>query len=165
MVLDAEMSEVPKEGQPPMQDIVMAKARSEVSLEELDPRVGKELEEEIKKELKDFLRKNSDVFAWRHEDMIGIYPKVYPKDSFPLPRIDQLVYSTAGHELLNFMDTYSDYNQIPMFPGNEESTSFITDRGLYCYKVMPFGLKNSRTTYQRLVNKMFAYQLGKTMEV
>ncbi|XP_024019781.1 uncharacterized protein LOC112091140 [Morus notabilis] len=52
-----------------------------------------------------------------------------------------------------------------MHPADEEHTSFITDRGLYCYKVMSFGLKNARATYQRLVNKMFAQRLGKTMEV
>ncbi|XP_022892635.1 uncharacterized protein LOC111407412 [Olea europaea var. sylvestris] len=91
--------------------------------------------------------------------------KACPKDSFPLPRIDQLVDSTAGHELLSFMDAYSGYNQIPMFRPDEEATSFITDRGLYCYKVMPFGLKNAGATYQRLVNMMFAELIGKTMEV
>ena len=40
--------------------------------------------------------------------------KAYPKDSFPLPRIDQLVDSTAGHKLLTFMDTFLGYNQIKM---------------------------------------------------
>ena len=52
-----------------------------------------------------------------------------------------------------------------MHPNDQEKTSFITDRGTYCYKVMPFGLKNAGATYQRLVNRMFAAQLGKTMEV
>ncbi|CAL8174754.1 unnamed protein product [Prunus armeniaca] len=88
-----------------------------------------------------------------------------PKDSFSLPRIDQLIDSTAGHELLSFMDAYSGYNQIMMYPPNQEHTSFITDRGLYCYKVMPFDLKNAGATYQRLVNQMFANQIGKNMEV
>ena len=73
--------------------------------------------------------------------------KACPKDSFPLPRIDQLVDATAGHELLSFMDAYSGYNQIPMNPADEEHTSFVTDRGLFCYKVMPFGLKNAGATY------------------
>lgn len=82
--------------------------------------------------------------------------KAYSKDCFPLPRIDQLVDSTAGHQLLSFMDTYSGYNQIKMYPPNQEHTSFITNLGLYCYKVMPFGLKDARATYQQLVNQMFA---------
>ncbi|CAL8995976.1 unnamed protein product [Prunus brigantina] len=88
-----------------------------------------------------------------------------PKDSFPLPRIDQLVDATAGHALLDFMDAYSGYNQIFMHPEDQAHTSFITDRGLYCYKVMPFGLKNAGATYQRLVNSIFAPLIGNTMEV
>ncbi|KAL5556509.1 hypothetical protein UlMin_038745 [Ulmus minor] len=71
-----------------------------------------------------------------------------PKDSFPLPRIDQLVDATARHELLSFMDAYSGYNQIQMHEEDQEHTAFLTNQGLYCYKVMPFGLKNAGATYQ-----------------
>lgn len=88
-----------------------------------------------------------------------------PKDCFPLPRIDQLVDATAGHELLSFMDTYSGHNQIAMHVPDQESTSFITKLGLYCYRVMSFQLKNAGATYQHLVNRMFAEQVGKTVEV
>ncbi|XP_022853744.1 uncharacterized protein LOC111375176 [Olea europaea var. sylvestris] len=91
--------------------------------------------------------------------------KACPKDSFPLPRIDQMVDATVRHELLSFMDAYSRYNQIPMYGLDQEHTSFVTDRGLYCYRVMPFGLKNTGVTYQRLVNSMFSQQIEKTMEV
>ncbi|KAL5785135.1 hypothetical protein ACOSQ2_007527 [Xanthoceras sorbifolium] len=91
--------------------------------------------------------------------------KACPKDSFPLPHIDMMVDATAGHELLSFMDAFSGYNQILMHPDDQEKTSFITERGIFCYKVMPFGLKNAGATYQRLVNKMFATMLGQTMEV
>ena len=91
--------------------------------------------------------------------------KACPEESFPLPHIDRLVESTAGNELLSFMDAFSGYNQIMMNPEDQEKTSFITDRGIYCYKVMPLGLKNAGATYQRLVNKMFNEYLGKTMEV
>ena len=91
--------------------------------------------------------------------------KACPKDSFPLPRIDQLVDATAGHALLSFMDVYSGYNQIPLYELDEEHTSFITDIGLYCYIGMSFGLINIGVTYQRLVNMMFKEQIGKTMEV
>jgi hypothetical protein len=91
--------------------------------------------------------------------------KACPKDSFPLPRIDALVDSTSGYKLLSFMDAFSRYNQILMHPEDREKTAFITDRGLYCYKVMPFGLKNAGATYQRLVNKMFQAQIGRNMEV
>ena len=91
--------------------------------------------------------------------------KTCPKDSFPLPRIDQLVDSTAGHKLLTFMDAFSGYSQIKMAEEDQEKTAFITSQGLYCYKVMPFGLKNAGATYQRLVNKMFNRQIGRNMEV
>ena len=77
------------------------------------------------------------------------------KDSYPLPRIDQLVDSTTGHQLLSFTDAFSGYNQINMDEADQEKTSFITSQGLFCYKVMPFSLKNAGATYQRLVNHMF----------
>ena len=52
-----------------------------------------------------------------------------------------------------------------MHPEDQEKTSFVTERGIFCYKVMPFELKNVGATYQRLINKMFSDHLGKTMEV
>ncbi|KAM2039960.1 hypothetical protein ACFX1T_013356 [Malus domestica] len=88
-----------------------------------------------------------------------------PKDNLPLPLIDRFIVSTARCELLSFMDAYSGYNQILMNPLDQEHTAFTTDRGLYCYKVMPFGLKNAGVTYQRLVNSMFTEQIRKSMEV
>ncbi|KAM2808647.1 hypothetical protein FF1_043863 [Malus domestica] len=86
-------------------------------------------------------------------------------DSFSLPLIDRLLDSAAGCELLSFMDAYSRYNQILINPPDQKHTAFTTDRGLYCYKVMPFGLNNAEATYQRLVNSMFAEQIGKSMKV
>ncbi|KAK8928830.1 hypothetical protein KSP39_PZI017964 [Platanthera zijinensis] len=91
--------------------------------------------------------------------------QAFPKDSFPLPIIDQLVDATSGHELLSFMDAYSGYNQIKMNPTDEEHTTFRTDMGVYCYTVMPFGLKNAGATFQRLMHKVFKDMLGKIMEV
>ncbi|XP_058183967.1 uncharacterized protein LOC131301614 [Rhododendron vialii] len=204
-------------------------------------RIGTGLSTTAKSELLQFLRKNKDVFAWSHEDIPEIDPRVVshklnvdpivrpvkqkkraiaperneaaakevdkliqaesirevlypdwlanvvmvkksngkwrmcvdftdlnkacPKDSFPLPRIDSLVDSTAGHELFSFIDAFSGYNQIQMHEGDQEKTSFITDRGLYCYKVLPFGLKNAGATYQGLVNRMFKQQIGRNVEV
>ena len=91
--------------------------------------------------------------------------KACPKDSFLLPRIDQLVDSTTKYKLLTFMDAFSRYNQIKMAKEDQEKTTFITSQGLYCYKVMPFGLKNVGAIYQKLVNKMFNKQIGRNMEV
>ena len=91
--------------------------------------------------------------------------KAYPRDSFPLPRIDQLVDSTTEHKLLSFMDAFSRYNQILMDEEDQEKTLFVTSQGLYCYKVMPFGLKNAGATCQRLVNRIFSHQIGRNVEV
>ena len=87
------------------------------------------------------------------------------KDSYPLSRIDNLVDSTVRHELLSFMDVFSGYNQIRMEETNQEKTSFVTSQGLFYYRVMPFGLKNARATYQRLMNKMFAHQIRRNVQV
>ena len=86
-----------------------------------------------------------------------------PKDSFPLPRINQLIDSTVEHKLLTFMDAFFRYNQIHMAKEDQEKTAFITSQGLYCYRVMSFGLKNVGTTYQRLVNQIFSKQIGRNV--
>ena len=72
--------------------------------------------------------------------------RAYPKDGFPLPRINLIVDATAGHELPSFMDAFSGYNQISMDPNDQEKTSFVTGQGTYYYQVMPFGLKNVGAT-------------------
>ena len=87
------------------------------------------------------------------------------KDPYPLPSIDQLIDAISGHLMLSFMDAFSGYNQIKLSPEDREKTSFITHRGVYCYKVMPFGLINAGATYQRMMNKIFSGQLGRNMEV
>ncbi|XP_074343068.1 uncharacterized protein LOC141680865 [Apium graveolens] len=91
--------------------------------------------------------------------------KAYPKDPYPLPHIDTMVDSTAGNELLTFLDASSGFNQIQMEPFDCKKTAFITDRGIYCYLAMPFGLCNAGVTFQRLVNKMFKDKIGKIMKV
>ncbi|GFS36775.1 hypothetical protein Acr_00g0047960 [Actinidia rufa] len=91
--------------------------------------------------------------------------KACPKDNFPLPKIDLIVDATSKYEFLSFMDAFFRYHQIKMHPPDIEKMSFITERGLYCYKVMPFGLKKVGTTYQWQVNRMFKELIGDTMEV
>ena len=91
--------------------------------------------------------------------------KACPKDSYPLPLINQLVDSTSGRQLLSFIDAFSRYNQIKMDEADQEKTSFITSQGLFCYKVILFGLKNAGATYQRLVNHMFHPQIGRNVKV
>src|SRR5664279_3542772 len=77
--------------------------------------------------------------------------KACPKDPFALPRIDQVIDSTAGSELLCFLDAYLGYHQIQMKEEDQEKTSFITPFGAFCYTSMPFGLKNAGATYQRCI--------------
>ena len=91
--------------------------------------------------------------------------KACPKDSYPLPRIDQLVDSTARHKLLSFMDAFSGYNQIRMDKVDQEKISFVTSQDLFYYKVMLFGLKNAGSTFQRLVNHMFRPQIERNVEI
>jgi hypothetical protein len=90
--------------------------------------------------------------------------KHWPKDFFPLPLIDQDVDSTAGSVLLCFLDCYSGYHQIAQHPDDEDKMTLITPHDIYCYKVMSFGLKNVRATYQKAIQKCLASQIGKNIE-
>jgi hypothetical protein len=86
------------------------------------------------------------------------------KVPYPLPRIDQIVDSTAGCEILSFLDAYSGYHQIRMKESDQLATSFITPFGMYCYITMPFGLRNVGATYQRCMNHVFREHIGRTVE-
>jgi hypothetical protein len=79
--------------------------------------------------------------------------KSCPKVPFPLPQIDQIVDSTAGCELLCFLDAYSGYHQIKMKESDQLATSFITTFGMFCYATMPFGLRG------RYIPAMYAARL------
>jgi hypothetical protein len=87
-----------------------------------------------------------------------------PKDPFPLPRIDQVMDSTVGSILLCFFDCYLGYHQIALHPDDEDKTTCITPHGIYCYKVMTFGLKNAGATYQKAIQKCLKSQIGKNAE-
>nr|ABA97545.1 retrotransposon protein, putative, unclassified [Oryza sativa Japonica Group] len=90
--------------------------------------------------------------------------KACPMDPYPLPRIDQIVDSTAGCDLLCFLDAYSGYHQICMAREDEEKTAFITPIGTYCYTTMPFGLKNAGPTFQRTTRISLGSQIGRNVE-
>src|SRR4051812_7208325 len=95
----------------------------------------------------------------------GPVNKYCPKDHFPLPRIDHIIDSTAGCDLLSFLDAYSGYNQIRMKEEDEEHTSFITPYGVFCYKTMPFGLKNAGATYQQMMQACLKEKIGRNVQV
>jgi hypothetical protein len=90
--------------------------------------------------------------------------KACPKVPFPLPRINQIVDSTAGCELLCFLDAYSGYHQIKMKESDQLVTSFITPFGMYCYVTMSFGLRNADATYQQCMQHVFGDHIGRTIE-
>jgi len=91
--------------------------------------------------------------------------KACPRDAYPLPNIDRLVDGASGNKVLNFLDAYSGYNQIPMAASDMNKTAFIMDDANYFYRVMPFDLKNAGATYQRLMDKVFSHLMGQCVEV
>uniref|UniRef100_A0A2N9G031 Integrase catalytic domain-containing protein n=1 Tax=Fagus sylvatica TaxID=28930 RepID=A0A2N9G031_FAGSY len=90
--------------------------------------------------------------------------KACPKDEFPLPNMDLLIDSAAGHAMFSFMDGFSGYNQIFMSPRDAEKTAFRTPIGNFYYTVMPFGLKNAGATYQRTMTAMFHDMMHREIE-
>ncbi|GAA0184181.1 hypothetical protein LIER_31469 [Lithospermum erythrorhizon] len=91
--------------------------------------------------------------------------KVCPKDCYPLPNIDRVVDSSAGYNVVDFLDAFRGYHHIFMAEEDVEKTMFVTECGIYCWKVMAFGLKNAGATYKRIVNKVFSTQIGWNMEI
>jgi hypothetical protein len=77
--------------------------------------------------------------------------KHYPKDPFGLPRIDQVIDSTAGCDLFCFLDYYLGYHQIAIKVEDQEMTTLINPFGAYCYTMMSFGLKTAGSTYQQAI--------------
>ena len=82
-----------------------------------------------------------------------------------MPWIDRLVDATVGHPRMSFLDAFQDYHQLPLALDDREKTAFLTPIGNYHYKVMPLGLKNVGSTYQRVMTRMFELQLGKNIEM
>ncbi|GKF57404.1 reverse transcriptase domain-containing protein [Tanacetum coccineum] len=90
--------------------------------------------------------------------------KACPKDLYPLPEIDWKIESLMGFKYKCFLDAYKAYHQIQMAKKDEEKMAFHTDEGVFCYIKIPFGLKNARVTYQRLVDTIFEGQMGRNLE-
>jgi len=107
------------------------------------------------------LQKNGKIRIWI--DFCDLNT-AYPKDKFPLPITDIMIDNTCGFERMSFLDGFSGYNQIKMHPEDEKHTSFRTPLGVYCYTIMPFGLKNVGATYQRALSIIFCDYLQKMME-
>jgi hypothetical protein len=91
--------------------------------------------------------------------------KACPKDPYPLPRIDQIVDSTSGCDLLSFLDAYSGFHQIQMSREDRKHTAFVIVDGLYYYVVMPYGLKNALSTFVRAMSKSFGDLIRDRIEI
>ncbi|XP_057756294.1 uncharacterized protein LOC130975523 [Arachis stenosperma] len=148
--------------------------------------VNKNLPHELKEPLIEMIRANSDLFAWTPADMPGIDPKIIShhlavktearpvaqrRRKMSAERAEEVARQTASLLEAGFIREV-DYSTwlsnvvlIPMHRPDEDKTAFIMPGGTFCYKVMPFGLKNAGATYQRLMNKIFHDLIGKTVEV
>ncbi|GAA0144928.1 hypothetical protein LIER_05245 [Lithospermum erythrorhizon] len=137
--------------------------------------IGTKLGKEHRRNLIALIREYKDVF----EDIPGIDPNIavhrlYADPTFqPIKQKKGLfndeknkaIRKECGHEVFDFMDASRGYHQIKILPDDAEKTAFISGYDLYCWKVMSFGLKNASTTYQRMVNFIFASQIGRNMKI
>uniref|UniRef100_A0A2N9FSH1 Uncharacterized protein n=1 Tax=Fagus sylvatica TaxID=28930 RepID=A0A2N9FSH1_FAGSY len=144
-------------------------------------KIGADLPPKIKESLVQFLKDNKDVFAWSHEDMPGINPSIISHklnvdpSLRPIKQKRRVFAPERNNAIMEEVDKLLAANFIrevfyPDWLANVVMRSrrrppFITSRGLFCYKVMPFGLKNAGATYQRLMNRMFHDQIGRNVEV
>ena len=87
-----------------------------------------------------------------------------PKDNFPTPFIDQILDECVGSEVFSFMDRFFGYNQIQIKPKDQHKTEFNCPWGTFAYWKMPFGLKNTRATFQRAMTLIF-HDLKSIIEV
>nr|GFA34287.1 reverse transcriptase domain-containing protein [Tanacetum cinerariifolium]GFA34326.1 reverse transcriptase domain-containing protein [Tanacetum cinerariifolium] len=87
-----------------------------------------------------------------------------PKDYYPMPKIYSKIEAVIGFPLKCFLDAYKGYHQVQMAKEDEEKIAFYTDQGTYCYPKIPFGLKNTGATYQRLIDGAFQSHIGRNLE-
>ena len=91
--------------------------------------------------------------------------KATQKDHFPLPFIDQVLYTLAGKKFFSFLDGFSGYNQFQIAPEDQDKTTFTCPWGTFAYRVLPFGLCNAPTTFQRAILSIFADLINDGLEV
>jgi hypothetical protein len=89
--------------------------------------------------------------------------KCYPKDDFPLARIDKIINSTMGCQMMALLDCYSGYHQIWLRKEDTEKTSFITHFGTYYYLKMPEGPRNAGPTFCRMTKETLKDQVGRNV--
>ncbi|GJS41644.1 reverse transcriptase domain-containing protein [Tanacetum coccineum] len=151
--------------------------------------IGSTLIEEGRNKLCDLLQRNLDVFAWKPADMTSVPRHIAEhrlniREGCPPVRqkrrgqaadrkqaiqkeVEKLIDADIMKEVHyhSWENAYKGYHQIKMAKEDEEKTAFITSQGIFCYSKMPFGLRNARATYQRLVDKAFHKQIRRNLEV
>ncbi|GJW95085.1 reverse transcriptase domain-containing protein [Tanacetum coccineum] len=158
-----------REGCPP----VRQKRKSQVAdrNQAIQEEVEKLVDANIMKEVYYHSWLSNPVMVKKHDDSWRMcvdfkdLNKACPKDGYPLPEIDWKVESLCGFPFKCFQDAYKGYHQIKMAKEDEEKTTFIKIKGVFCYSKMPFGLRNAGATYERLVDKAFHKQIAKNLEV
>jgi hypothetical protein len=91
--------------------------------------------------------------------------KATRKYHFPFPFIDQVLDVLVGKKYFSFLDGFSGYNHIQIIPEDQDKTTFTCPWGTFSYKVLPFGLCNAPTTFQRVVLSIFSYLIHDTVEI
>uniref|UniRef100_A0A2N9GS47 RNA-directed DNA polymerase n=1 Tax=Fagus sylvatica TaxID=28930 RepID=A0A2N9GS47_FAGSY len=134
------------------------------SMRTFHPEVEAQITQEVKKLLSAGFIKPIQHPRWLSNIVPVKKKNACPKDEFPLPNMDLLIDSAAGHAMFSFMDGFSGYNQIFMSPKDAEKTAFRTPIGNFYYTVMPFGLKNAGATYQRTMTAMFHDMMHREIE-
>ncbi|GKB93187.1 reverse transcriptase domain-containing protein [Tanacetum coccineum] len=153
-----------------MIDVLRHIAEHRLNIREGCPPVRQKGEAKQRTETRQYKKKSKSSLmphdgSWRMCVDFKDLNKACPKDGYPLPKIDWKVESVCGFPFKYFLDAYKGYHQIKMAKEDEEKTSFITSQGIFCYSKMPFGLRNARATYQRLVDKAFNKKIGRNLEL
>jgi hypothetical protein len=87
------------------------------------------------------------------------------KDPYPLPFRDEVLNIVARYETKSFLDGYLGYHQIFIAPKDKYKTTFVTNEGVFIWKLMSFGVKNGPPTYQKVVTKTFREYLDSFMKI
>ncbi|XP_056695059.1 uncharacterized protein [Spinacia oleracea] len=141
-------------------------------------RIGADMEADQQVNLIGLLREHADVFAFSADEMPGISPDIIvhrlnvdksvrpvkqKKRNFSNEKNAAIKEEVEKLLEAGFIEVW--YHQVSLCKADRKKAAFITDSGVYSYKAMPFGLKNAGATYQKLVDRVFASQKGRNVEV
>ncbi len=93
------------------------------------------------------------------------FNKVTKKNPYPLPFSNEVLNIVARYETYLFLDGYSRYHQISIAPKDKYKITFVINQGAFVWMVMPFGVKNGPSTFQKIVNRTFKEYLDQFMKI